>query len=156
MALRCKCFGLSGVCTSKTCYRALMPRKDALGRWLKDKYKVAVQVKPSRRSNRSGYPKFLVKTVGKVTRPDSLSLIYLDESPNYCKRDPERGSLGTKGRRCNNTDSTQSGSCELLCCGRGYDTHIKTSSEKCNCKFRWCCEVECEECNSTGNVYTCK
>eukprot|EP00794_Sanderia_malayensis_P006993 gene6993-7778_t len=156
MALQCKCFGLSGVCTSKTCHKAIMPREELVGRWLKEKYKEAVKVVASRRSNRSGYPKSLVTQQGKTVQADQMHLIYLEESPNYCKRNPEKGSLGTKGRRCNNTNTVQSNSCKLLCCGRGYDTHVQTTQQKCNCKFKWCCEVECEQCKSTCNVYTCK
>ncbi|XP_065059014.1 protein Wnt-7b-like isoform X1 [Rhopilema esculentum] len=155
LSFQCKCFGLSGVCTSKTCHRALVPRIETLGLWLKEKYRTAVHVKPSRRSSRSGFPKFLVKRNGKGALPNADSLIYLDLSPNYCEKDPSSGSIGTRGRYCNKTSSAGN-SCALLCCGRGYDTHIQTIKQKCNCKFRWCCEVECEECKNTCKVYTCK
>lgn len=156
LALQCKCFGLSGVCTSKTCHRALVPRIETIGWWLKDRYHNAVNVRPSRRPTRSGFPKSLVPKNGKGKSPSPDSLIYLEHSPNYCNRDPATGSVGTKGRRCNTTHTKSADSCDLLCCGRGYDTHIQTQKQKCNCKFRWCCEVECEECNKTCRVYTCK
>lgn len=154
-SLQCKCFGLSGVCTSKTCHRALLPRMETIGMWLKHKYGQAVHVKPSRRRNRSGYPRFLVQKNGRG-RPNMNNLIYLEDSPTYCERDWSTGSLGTKGRRCNITVAGESNSCQLLCCGRGYDTRIQTIKRMCNCKFRWCCEVECDECRNTCRVYTCK
>jgi len=155
LSFQCKCFGLSGMCTSKTCHRALVPRIEKIGLWLKDKHKTAVHVKPSRRTSRSGYPRFLVQINGKG-RPDPGSLIYLQESPTYCERDPSTGSLGTKGRSCSVKENAISNSCRLLCCGRGYDTRIQVVKRKCNCKFKWCCQVECDECRNTCKVYTCK
>ena len=27
---------------------------------------------------------------------------------------------------------------------------------QCECKFRWCCAVECKDCEDTVDVHTCK
>ena len=65
------------------------------------------------------------------------------------------GSLGTAGRRCNRTSHGSDG-CDILCCGRGYDTTRVLVKRKCNCKFEWCCVVKCEECREWKDIYTCK
>ncbi|KAG7269158.1 hypothetical protein CRUP_002855 [Coryphaenoides rupestris] len=46
--------------------------------------------------------------------------------------------------------------CEVMCCGRGYDTTRVQRVTKCECKFRWCCAVECRDCEDTVDVHTCK
>ena len=73
------------------------------------------------------------------------------------------GVLGTKGRLCNATSYDMDG-CKLMCCGRGYQTVIQEVEEKVtfwnkilstkilthvisfqsNCKFVWCCKVNCD------------
>lgn len=58
-------------------------------------------------------------------------------------------------RECNKTSEGTQG-CHSLCCGRGYNTRIVNVEERCRCKFRWCCYVECDTCQYTKLVYTCK
>lgn len=53
----------------------------------------------------------------------SKELVHIQRSPNYCKQDFENGILGTEGRNCNST-TTESDSCNKLCCGRGYITKV--------------------------------
>lgn len=65
------------------------------------------------------------------------------------------GSLGTAGRVCNLT-SRGMDSCEVMCCGRGYDTSRVTRMTKCECKFHWCCAVRCQDCLEALDVHTCK
>ncbi|KAK4809324.1 hypothetical protein QYF61_023317 [Mycteria americana] len=65
------------------------------------------------------------------------------------------GSLGTAGRVCNKMSRGTDG-CEVMCCGRGYDTMRVTRVTKCECKFHWCCAVRCKECEDTVDVHTCK
>lgn len=84
-----------------------------------------------------------------------MELVYLQQSPNYCDRDPTLGSFGTVGRKCNRTTSGIEG-CDLLCCGRGYNTHQFNRTWQCHCKFRWCCEVQCDICHERTEEYTCK
>lgn len=47
-------------------------------------------------------------------------------------------------------------SCEVMCCGRGYDTSRVTRMTKCECKFHWCCAVRCQDCLEALDVHTCK
>ena len=56
-------------------------------------------------------------------------LIHIHKSPNYCVEDPKKGILGTSGRVCNK-NSTGSDSCDLLCCGRGYNTQVTNKKTK--------------------------
>lgn len=81
--------------------------------------------------------------------------MYLNHSPDYCERDERLGSQGTDGRQCNRTAADES-SCDLLCCGRGFNTHQLLRTTRCRCQFRWCCEVQCDVCTERLEQYTCK
>ncbi|CAG0918028.1 unnamed protein product, partial [Notodromas monacha] len=82
-------------------------------------------------------------------------LVYIHESLNYCEGDKRRQIPSTSGRRCSR-DSTKGDSCDVLCCGRGYNTQVIQQVEKCNCKFFWCCSVKCQQCDKKIEVHTCK
>ena len=165
MELRCRCHGISGSCELKTCWRSL-PSFSSVGKYLKEKYESAVQinekwnVKKKPRSNRPehedlirrGNKKLIKFTLTNVHRDD---LVYIKKSPNYCIEDRSNGILGTSGRICSKT-SDGPDSCQLLCCGRGYNTYIRKVTSHCRCKFEWCCHVHCEICDTETEVYTCK
>lgn len=111
--------------------------------------------------------------------PTATDLVYLDESPDFCRANKQlkwggkfhvmererHGKVinwfysilikGTHGRVCSK-NSTGLDSCSILCCGRGYNTKKIVVKERCNCKFHWCCQVKCEVCVSTVEEYTCK
>lgn len=53
-------------------------------------------------------------------------LVHIHKSPNYCVQNPAEDIPGTSGRVCNKT-SHGPDSCDLLCCGRGYNTQVKLS-----------------------------
>ncbi|CAI9551192.1 unnamed protein product [Staurois parvus] len=79
----------------------------------------------------------------------------LSDLHNYCEEDSATGSVGTQGRLCNRTSPHVDG-CDLMCCGRGYNTHQYTKVWQCNCKFHWCCFVKCNTCSERTEVFTCK
>lgn len=113
-----------------------------------------------------------------VSRPAKDDLVFVESSPDYCEPNDVVGSLGTHGRRCERSTSSASGtardrrqtgggaavaavvgdeqSCEVLCCGRGYNSFKTTVSERCRCKFHWCCEVRCSICEHSLDVHVCK
>ncbi|XDV51542.1 hypothetical protein PO909_020403, partial [Leuciscus waleckii] len=154
MRLECKCHGVSGSCTTKTCWTTL-PKFRQLGYILKEKYNHAVHVEPVRAS-RNKRPTFLkVKKPYSYRKPMDTDLVYIEKSPNYCEADPVTGSMGTQGRICNKT-AQQTNGCDLMCCGRGYNTHQYSRVWQCNCKFLWCCYVKCNTCSERTEVYTCK
>ncbi|KAL4624959.1 protein Wnt-16-like [Arapaima gigas] len=128
MLTDCRCHGVSGSCAVKTCWRTLAPF-DRVGRLLKERYESSVQVtdRSKRKVRRKDKDRRRVP-VGKE------ELIFLNKSPNYCVEDRRRGVAGTRGRRCNRTSAGPDG-CNLLCCGRGYNTHVVRRVERCECKF---------------------
>ncbi|GAB6029953.1 hypothetical protein CHUAL_005648 [Chamberlinius hualienensis] len=115
MRTQCRCHGVSGSCELKTCWRTLPPFTD-VGDQLKKKYEIAVRVKGTARKRLRRQD----KTGKKVTVPKE-ELVHIHRSPNYCVENKTRGILGTRGRACNKTAAGPE-SCDLLCCGRGYNT----------------------------------
>ncbi|CAL1289142.1 unnamed protein product [Larinioides sclopetarius] len=160
----CKCHGVSGSCTMKTCWNTLPPfgktgdylmrryheAKRVFARWgTNTKYTLA-----QLRRNRPLYLRTR-NTKRPHRKPRPRDLVYLDKSPNYCEADPLKGSPGTSGRHCNRTSKGTDG-CDLMCCGRGYNTHQYERTAQCNCKFHWCCYVDCQLCTERTEIYSCK
>ncbi|CAG7720061.1 unnamed protein product [Allacma fusca] len=132
MRLECKCHGVSGSCEIKTCWR-VMPNLRQIGEFLRSKFEFAKMVEEKKIGSRRGLA---------------------------VKNSEQRGSLGTKGRVCRQvsfTDnvSTIPDSCSKLCCNRGHTTHRVRRSERCKCKFHWCCSVTCSECTKELEISTC-
>ncbi|KRX92279.1 Protein Wnt-4 [Trichinella pseudospiralis] len=149
MKVQCKCHGVSGSCEMKTCWR-VMPSFREVGYILKDKFDGATEVVPRRVNSR-----LMLAPAHSQFKPHTVEdLVYLHESPDYCNPNNVTGTLGTFGRVCNKTSKAIDG-CGLLCCGRGYVTRFEKRSERCHCKFHWCCYVKCKECIKTVEVNTC-
>ncbi|XP_067683611.1 protein Wnt-2b-A-like isoform X2 [Haliotis asinina] len=146
--LECKCHGVSGSCAIRTCWLAMQDFR-RVGDYLKTKYNGATQVM----MNQEGTGLIVANKNHK--RPTRSDLVYFEMSPDYCLRDLEIGSLGTAGRVCNKSSMGTDG-CDIMCCGRGYDTKTVRKIEKCECKFHWCCFVRCKECHRMVDVHTCK
>ncbi|KAH8407531.1 hypothetical protein KR222_004925, partial [Zaprionus bogoriensis] len=156
----CKCHGVSGSCVMKTCWKSLPPFR-AIGDKLMQKYQKAKTVQAVRGKrglklvlSRKKHSAAVAKKPALVW-PKRMELIYLETSPNYCERSVQTGTLGTLGRVCQ-PGSHGLQSCDLLCCGRGYNTQHIRRSRQCNCKFHWCCEVKCELCDDSSEEFTCK
>ncbi|XP_073471831.1 protein Wnt-2b [Aquarana catesbeiana] len=148
MKLECKCHGVSGSCTLRTCWRAMSDFRKT-GDYLRRKYNGAIQVT----MNQDG-TSFTVANQD-FRKPTKKDLVYFENSPDYCLMDKSAGSLGTAGRVCDKVSRGTDG-CEVMCCGRGYDTTRVNRTTKCECKFHWCCAVRCKECEETVDVHTCK
>mgnify|MGYP002715730083 FL=1 len=143
----CKCHGLSGSCTLRTCWKK-MPTFREVGNRLKEKFDGASKVIPSNDG------KNFIPYGTTIKPPNRGDLVYSQDSPDYCKFNRKSGSLGTVGRICNVTSPGVDG-CELLCCGRGFDTKLIREKVNCDCRFRWCCEVTCNTCNQKRTIHTC-
>ncbi|XP_066561044.1 protein Wnt-16 [Amia ocellicauda] len=149
MSTDCRCHGVSGSCAVKTCWKS-MGAFEKVGVFLKDRYENSVQVldRPSKKVRR----KEKEQRRWPVGRED---LVYVNKSPNYCLEDRSVGIVGTRGRKCNRT-SAGPGGCNLLCCGRGYNTRVERQVRRCGCRFVWCCYVRCRRCESMSDAHTCK
>ncbi|XP_037760810.1 protein Wnt-5a isoform X1 [Chelonia mydas] len=143
----CKCHGVSGSCSLKTCWLQLADFRK-VGDALKEKYDSAAAMKLNSRGK-------LVQVNSRFNTPTIHDLVYIDPSPDYCVRNESTGSLGTQGRLCNKTSEGMDG-CELMCCGRGYDQFKTVQTERCHCKFHWCCYVKCKKCTEIVDQFVCK
>lgn len=138
MRTECKCHGLSGSCTLRTCWKK-MPHFREVGDRLLERFNGASKVM----GGNDG--KTLIPVGQNIKPPDKQDLIYSDESPDFCLANRKTGSLGTRGRMCNSTAMDISG-CDLLCCERGYREETVVLEENCLCRFHWCCVVQCKKC----------
>ncbi|XP_030763858.1 protein Wnt-2-like, partial [Sitophilus oryzae] len=112
LLLECKCHGVSGSCTMKTCWKTL-PTFRQIGDALMKKYyrarpvtATAIYLNARHLDPRRQRKRHLVLTKGKIPikkTPKKSELVFLQLSPNYCERDLAVGSLGTVGRNCNRT-----------------------------------------------------
>ena len=90
---RCRCHGVSGSCSTRTCWLAL-PALDEVALQLKTRYGRAAQVALRVRRGR----RRLVAVHAARGRLKMTDLAFSDQSPDYCHRDQRFGSLGTADR----------------------------------------------------------
>ncbi|KAJ8680579.1 hypothetical protein QAD02_016366 [Eretmocerus hayati] len=142
LTLECKCHGVSGSCSVRTCWRGLGNGGPATaGAKLLKRYATASEVKPT-----------LSGRLPPLYHHNNL--LYTTKSPDYCLEDKRRGSIGTTGRLCNGSSSGYDG-CEYLCCGRGHVTRAEEILERCECKYYSCCYVKCKTCRNVIISHEC-
>lgn len=168
MKLECRCHGVSGSCSAKTCWRKV-PKMEEIGKNIKDKYddsiKVSVQI-----TSKAEPPS--LRSVSEKVPVSTSHLVHLKKSKDYCSIIANY----TLGRQCvpnkiknsyniNVNNELDDGLvitvdktlpvCEELCCDGDYSVKRTVTSETCNCRFRWCCEILCDDCVTTVDTYTC-
>uniref|UniRef100_F1KZ00 Protein Wnt n=2 Tax=Ascaris TaxID=6251 RepID=F1KZ00_ASCSU len=155
---KCKCHGVSGACNLKTCWMQL-PTMRQMGGVLLNKYRTAKRIQINARGNMQ-----IMSQPGKRDRQGGgkrknralqTELVFLDDSPDYCRENRAQGTLGTTGRICRRGSAGSDG-CDVLCCGRGYNSYTKDTETKCRCKFQWCCKVVCQTCINQTQIDICK
>uniref|UniRef100_F6QW85 Protein Wnt n=1 Tax=Ornithorhynchus anatinus TaxID=9258 RepID=F6QW85_ORNAN len=99
LKLECKCHGVSGSCTLRTCWLALSDFRKT-GDYLRRRYNGAVQVTATQDGANFTAAH---KDYRGATRAD---LVYFDNSPDYCVMDKAAGSLGTAGRLCRGVEES--------------------------------------------------
>nr|XP_019933497.2 protein Wnt-6-like [Aedes albopictus]XP_019933515.2 protein Wnt-6-like [Aedes albopictus] len=148
MRMECKCHGLSGSCTMRTCWMKMPPFSE-VGARLKEHFDGATKV-IARNDGHSFMP-----DDPSIKLPTKRDLVYTEDSDDFCEPNPKTGSLGTHGRECNITSNGVDG-CNLMCCERGQTRKQVEVKKNCKCSFKWCCEVTCSTCIDIKEVYTCK
>ena len=150
MRKECRCHGVTGSCTMKTCWKELA-LFNVIGQELKRKYRSAIRVsfinsKLHRRDNNRDRL---------VTRKQK-KLVYLNSSPDFCVRNSTAGLPGLRGRTCV-SDLESEEKCRSLCnsCNLPHRTAERYRQVKCRCKFVWCCTVKCELCTEKYSLTTC-
>ncbi|XP_053959773.1 protein Wnt-4 [Anastrepha ludens] len=143
---KCKCHGVSGSCSMKTCWKKLS-EFNATSTLLRQKYNEAIRKAPNSRTIRRDVPMNRLKRLRQKKKKQSqyTTLYYLETSPTYCSV--------TRDRQCLHPDN-----CANLCCGRGYTTHVFKQVEKCRCRFNngRCCQLICDYCQRFEDKYFCK
>ncbi|KAH8317716.1 hypothetical protein KR074_007562 [Drosophila pseudoananassae] len=144
---KCKCHGVSGSCSMKTCWKK-MADFNATATLLRQKYNQAIRKAPNLRTMRQAPSSRMRKPKQRRKKPQQsqyTTLYYLETSPSYCSV--------TKDRQCLHPDN-----CGTLCCGRGWTTQVFKEVEKCRCRFNngRCCQLICDYCQRFENKYFCK
>nr|CAH0111848.1 unnamed protein product [Daphnia galeata] len=167
MRQSCKCHGVSGSCAMQTCWIQLPPFR-TVGQALKRQYDTSVRV---------GYSNGILQIDGgsssangaktssgssQILRVSPQTLVYLELSPDFCRANITAGTSGTKGRTCSRDkgkglSTSQRRSCIHLCknCGHKVKKRVVNVLTSCNCTFQWCCQVQCQTCNTTKSIYSC-
>ena len=83
------------------------------------------------------------------------TLVYTKNPIDYCARDIKNGIRGVKDRECR-VNELAKGSCQNLCCDRGYNLKIIHEIVNCNCSIIFCCKRICSKCKVDRKFYTCK
>lgn len=148
MRLTCKCHGVSGSCTLRTCWQRLSSFRQ-IGDWLKTRFENATKVMTAN----DGIS--FVSEKSSNLSPTSTDLIYTEQSPSFCTPSQILGIEGTRGRHCEPL-STERYGCDQLCCGRGYATVRRKIHFNCRCTFLWCCDVQCQHCEKEIDIHICR
>ena len=90
------------------------------------------------------------------------TLVFLQQSPDYCRTIPALGHKGVAGRTCmadpNSPDPTADiRECGRLCraCGLVAKKQVVEVTTSCNCRFEWCCKITCQTCHKKQIRITC-
>ena len=152
----CTCTGSgSKLCSKdKTC-KMTLPTMHEVATKLRKHYEGSVHSKILHQSGHS-HPLVVDRVTEHKVHPEKM--IHFRKSHDYCEKDETYNIEGIAGRDCivNNTKTSSSHHCNNLCCGNGYETYTETVHTMCNCKFIWCCSVDCDTCEETKTKYKCK
>lgn len=181
----CKCHGVSGSCSVKTCWHQLAAFSETAA-VIKNKYENAVQVNGEIRENSSHLrtvtsssknqesnrilPQSRAKkateqltdeTAATRTNNGGSSSINTGDRIDrkeliYQQRSPDFCVANPLGPGTTDRECLRGENCDILCCGRGYNVHTLIVATPCKCKLVLCCRVECQNCLVEKTVHSCK
>lgn len=153
----CRCHGMSESCSIRTCWTQLSDFRE-IGNYLKAKHHEAQKLDLDKKLNSADNQGAFADAMGGIAQTE---LIYLEESPDYCRRNTSLGLYGTEGRECvqqrDGMSQRERRSCRRLChdCGLRVEERRTEVASSCNCKFHWCCTVNCERCSQVVVKHVC-
>eukprot|EP00062_Callorhinchus_milii_P015936 gi/632966695/ref/XP_007899559.1/ PREDICTED: protein Wnt-8a [Callorhinchus milii] len=161
MMRTCKCHGVSGSCSVQTCWLQLADFRD-IGNYLRVKQEQAVKIDLEKRRMRGGNSADNRAAIAEAYSAIlHTELVYLEDSPDYCVSNATLGLQGTEGREClqggQGLSPRERRSCRRLCteCGLRPEEKRTEIVSSCNCKFHWCCTVQCEQCRRVVTKHYC-
>ena len=148
---RCRCHGVSASCTVKTC-KTVAPALDKVTKELKAMYDRSCLIY----SNQLHGSRHLYISNCTRTPPQEKELVHFEASVDFCHRHLEKGSNGVIGRVCYNS-TTGVDNCQNVCsdCGKTVKVTKITREYDCECKFVWCCSLQCKKCREDITLHTC-
>lgn len=172
----CKCVGVSGSCTQKVCWQRSPSAKEISSAImdLYDSNSYRVRYKNRRIVARSENSKRITKSTGlsnskasnklskqarkKIQEEISAktALIYRVRDIDFCRVDTKKGIYGTQGRQCSIEDDAGEYHCSRLCCSGDWQSLTTESKKDCNCRYVWCCRIECDVCTTIETRHYCK
>lgn len=139
----CKCHGVSGTCSTKTCNNKI-DKFGTVAKNLVNSYKHAKRVRLNPRTHqledRKNKRRVYVTARGEIMnvsadRNEIVRLVYTRRPTDWCKLD-DKGRYFNAGRTCrDDVSESEETSCEKLCCGHGHYQNIRTVKRKCHCKL---------------------
>lgn len=157
----CRCHGMSESCSVQTCWTQLSDFRE-IGNYLKIKHsqaqKLDIDKKRMRAGNSADNRGAITDAFGSIAQTE---LLYLEDSPDYCRTNTSLGLYGTEGRECvqhgDGLTQWEKRSCRRLCheCGLRVEERRTEVVSSCNCKFHWCCKVNCDDCSQVIVKHVC-
>lgn len=156
----CKCHGISGSCQVNTCWTSV-PDLSKVGEYLKRQYRLAAKVGATTAEETD-----IVALNKELTAIGTDKLVFADASPDYCYENTKLGINGTLGRYCSKAKHRADGSevsrnerdsCDRLCtkCGYKIKRERLNTEKQCDCRFVYCCSVECKRCPHVEDTFRC-
>lgn len=157
----CKCHGASGNCQMTTECQTRIPSLSEVADHLREQYRTAAKVGAA--STHDTDPNTLDTELRTL---NDRKLVFIEASPDYCYEQKDLGIFGTLGRPCSKTKTHEDGSevskserysCDKLCtqCGYKVEKYQVHYLKQCDCRFEYCCKIECKRCPAIKEQYRC-
>lgn len=147
----CAVLGPNGLCAKEICLQVLKPFED-IATDIRQMYEEGLQLSNTPENSRIMWDNIPLD-----------ALVYMKDSPNYCEPDAVPHWNGMRGRQCStgangeNLSEEERTRCRHLCRECGYTVRSKNvvTESRCNCKFTWGFQVQCEMCVTVQRQYYC-